>query len=194
MRRGVPGSDRRDRPAPPQERPGQWPGTARRGRGLPGAPCPRGRSPACRPDPLAASRRPAPRSAWCGSPWSASRGRSSTGAGCTGATRKAATGARSAGPRTPRTAAAAPRTPPARRAGRRSRRRPAHEPVRGVPALWPEVHLHVVFEKGPDLLHRGEPFGLQRHDHPPNDRPDSALQAHLALDNSESHLRCSESR
>ena len=60
--------------------------------------------------------------------------------------------------------------------------RPAHEPVGLVPVQWPEVHFPVAVEKAPDLLHRAEPFGLQRHDHPPNDRPNRTLQAHVALE------------
>ena len=40
---------------------------------------------------------------------------------------------------------------------------------------------------GPHLLHRVEPFGLQRHDHPPKDRPpkdrpNRTFQAHIALE------------
>ena len=60
--------------------------------------------------------------------------------------------------------------------------RPTHEPVRLVPVQRPEVHLPVAVEKAPDLLHGLEPFGLQRHDHPPNDRPNRTLQAHIALE------------
>ncbi len=54
-----------------------------------------------------------------------------------------------------------------------------HEPVGLVPVQRRETHFPVAVEKAPDLLHRAEPFGLQRHDHPPNDRPNRTLQAHL---------------
>ena len=60
--------------------------------------------------------------------------------------------------------------------------RPAHEPVGLVPVQRRETHFPVAVEKAPDLLHRAEPFGLQRHDHPPNDRPNRTLQAHVALE------------
>ena len=71
---------------------------------------------------------------------------------------------------------------PAQRIVVEAHQRPAHEPVGLVPVQRPEVHFPVAVEKAPDLLHRAEPFGLKRHDHPPNDRPNRTLQAHLALE------------
>ncbi len=68
---------------------------------------------------------------------------------------------------------------PAQRIVVQTHQRATHEPVGLVPVHRPEVHFPVAVEKAPDLLHRVEPFGLKRHDHPPNDRPNRTPQACL---------------
>ena len=69
---------------------------------------------------------------------------------------------------------------PVQRTAVQANQRSPDEPVRLLAAGGLELRCPAAVEEPPDLLQRAEPFGLQRHDHPPNDRPKP--NPHIALD------------